>query len=139
MGVVEKSIHVWKESITNFHNFAGSFGNISPYISLLRVSRQDIVVAVEGEEGRQLHPARAKLEIGVAIETAGIGTKEGDTEKGKVESLLDGLAHIEECGSVVTTPVSSHRTGSGSGGTGKDERPLLRENLKERLISGLSF
>ena len=47
------------------------------------------MVAVEWEEGGELHPTVAKLFIAVAIETTSVDAEHGDTEEGEGERLWD--------------------------------------------------
>ena len=51
----------------------GGFAGVDdrgPDVGFLRRRRQRVVVAVEGEEGAELHPAVAQLFVAVAVEPA---------------------------------------------------------------------
>lgn len=68
MRVVEESIHVRQQRVPNLHSPLGRFSNGSPDVSLLRVGRERVVVAVKWEESRDLHPAVAELFVTVPVE-----------------------------------------------------------------------
>lgn len=49
---------------------------------------------VEGEPGAQLHPARAELHVGVAVEAAGFDAEVGDARDAEGERLRDAEVHV---------------------------------------------
>ena len=70
MGLVEKRVDVRQERVADLHGGLRSRGDGRPAERLLRNGRKNIVVAIEGEEGGELHPAGADLGICVAVEAA---------------------------------------------------------------------
>jgi hypothetical protein len=65
---VEQCIDVGQKRVADMHCCAGSGRNRGPAVGLLRDGGENVVVAVEGEEGGKLHPARAQFGVCVAIE-----------------------------------------------------------------------
>ena len=66
---MEESVDVGKQGVADSHCGFGGAGDGGPAEGLLRVCGQRVVVAVEGEEGAELHPAGAELHITISIET----------------------------------------------------------------------
>lgn len=96
--------------------------------------RQGVVVAVEGEEGGELHPAVAELFVRVALEATGVDAEHGDAEEGEGEGLRDGEEHVCEQRGVVAAPVTGPFPGAGEGRATDDERPFARNSSKESLV-----
>lgn len=69
MCVVEEGIHVRQQRVPDLHRPLGSLSHGSPDISFLRVGGEGVMVAVEREESRDLHPAVAELFVTVSVET----------------------------------------------------------------------
>ena len=49
--MVEKGVHVWEESVANYHCRAGGVSDGRPAIGLLGNSGEDVVISVEGKLG----------------------------------------------------------------------------------------
>jgi len=81
---MEESVDVWKEGVADSDRCFSGVDYRRPYygvvswlletrcdnvtIWFLRISREGVVIPVEGEESAELHPPIAKLLVGIAIE-----------------------------------------------------------------------
>lgn len=81
MGEIEEGVHVWKKLVADVHCGFTGVDNGRPDICFLRVGGESIVIPIEGEEGRELHPAVAELFVSVAIEAAGVNAEHRDAEE----------------------------------------------------------
>ena len=81
MSEVEEGVHVGEKLVADVHGDFGGVDDGGPDVGFLRDGGQGVVVAVEGEEGGELHPAVAELFVGVAIEAAGVDAEHGNAEK----------------------------------------------------------
>lgn len=93
MSLIEKRIHVGKKGVANLHRSFRRLNDRGPDIGFLRIGGKDVVVAVKGEECRELHPSIAELHVGISVETAGICAEHRDAEDSERESLRNGKKH----------------------------------------------
>lgn len=70
---MKKRIDVREQGVADSHRCAARFCHGGPAIGFLREGAEGVVVAVEGEEGAELHPARAKLVVCVSVKATGGG------------------------------------------------------------------
>ena len=84
VGKVEEGVHVREELKSDVHGRLGSIGHTRPDISFLRSRLDDVVIPVEGEERRKLHPSVAEFLVRVSGESAGIDSKHGESEQSKL-------------------------------------------------------
>jgi len=68
MGFLEKGIEVRENRVADLDCGFGGGGDRGPDIGFLWDGGEDIVVAVEGEKGGELHPTAAEFGVGVAVE-----------------------------------------------------------------------
>lgn len=81
MRVVEQSVQVRQELEADVHGRLGGLDDAAPHVRLLRVGGQRVVVAVEREEGAQLHPPIAELFVAVAVEPARVDAEHGNAKQ----------------------------------------------------------
>lgn len=91
VGEVEERIHIRQNAKPNHHGRPRRFRNAGPDISFLGDCGEGVVVAVEGEEGAELHPAVTEFFVRVAVEAAGVDAEHWDAEKGEAQSLRLGI------------------------------------------------
>lgn len=91
---VEGRVQVGQQGVADAHGGLRGVGDGGPDVRLLERALEHVVVAVEGEEGRQLHPARAELQVGVAREPARVDAEHGDAEERERERLRDREVHV---------------------------------------------
>ena len=79
-----------------------------PEIAMRAFGSMLTVIAIEREEGAELHPPRAKVEVGVARETAGIGAKHGHPAHHERQSLSERISKVFSLTPIMDLLVRSH-------------------------------
>ena len=139
MGEVKQGVHVWKQLVADVHcGFAG-IDDRGPGVRFLRIGRESVVVTIEWEESRELHPSVAEFFIRIALEAAGVHAEHGNSEKREGEGLWDGEDHVHEEGGVVTTPVAGPFSGTGERRTANNKGSLTRDSGQEGLIGSIEY
>lgn len=95
------------------------------------------MVAVKGEESRQLHPAGTQRHVGIAVEAAGVDAEHGNTKRGEGKRLRDGKHHIGPQTRVVTAPVASPLSGACKSRAADDEGTLAGEDGQQGVVGSV--
>lgn len=132
--LVEECVHVWQQLKPYAHSRLGGFNYRRPDVRLLWNSRKYVVVSIEREECRKLHPSVAELLVRVAIEAASIDTKHWDTEQRERQGLGDTKVHVLEQSGVVSSPMTGPLTRSDESRPANDERSLAREDVEQGIV-----
>lgn len=135
--VPEQRVQVREQLEADLHGLLRRLRHRRPHVRLLAVRAEGVVVAVEGEEGAQLHPAVAELFVGVAVEAAGVDAEHGDAEEGEGEGLRDAEEHVVPFAGVVAAPVAGDGAGAGEGGAADDEGAFGGVDGEEALVGVL--
>ena len=116
---------------------AGCGGDRGPDVGFLRVGGEGVVVAVEREKSRELHPAVAEFLVRIAVEPAGIHAEHGDPEEGEGERLRDGEVHVRPEGGVVAAPVARPLPAPCESGAADDEGSDVGDGGEEGVVGGV--
>jgi hypothetical protein len=82
VGEVECRVDVREEGVAYCGSYFGGFDYACPNVGLLADGGPDIVIAVEGEESGELHPAVAKLGVAVPTKATCVNAEHGNAEEG---------------------------------------------------------
>ncbi len=137
MRVVEQRVQVRQELEAHGHGRLGRVDHTAPHVCFLRVCRQHVVVAVEREEGAQLHPAVTQFFVAVAIKPARVDAEHGDPKETEAQSLRDREVHVVELGFVVAAPMPCHGPRAGECRAADDEGPFRWSGRQERSVCRL--
>lgn len=134
VGKVEECVNVRQDTIPDAHRCPRRFRHASPDVRFLGIRSEDIMIPVEWEESRKLHPAVTQFLVRIAIEAASVDTEHGDTEEGKGEGLWNGEEHVGPEGGIVAAPVAGPFASAGESGTADDEGSLTRNGGEEGVV-----
>ena len=135
--IVEQRVQVRQQLEADGHGGLCGVDDAGPDVRLLWIRRQGVVVAVEGEERRQLHPPVAQLFGRLPVEAARVDPDQRDPEQREAQRLRDRKVHVVELGRVVPAPVARHRARARERRAPDHERSLVWHCGRQRRVCRL--
>lgn len=137
VGEVKEGVHVGKKLVADIHCCFTSVNDGRPDICFLRVGGESIVIPIEGEKGRELHPAIAELFVSVSVEAAGVNAEHRDAEKTECQGLRNAEEHVCEEACVIAAPVTSPFTGARERRASNNKGPFAGDSRHKSVVCGV--